>query len=102
MRTFHRLHLFLFCFYGRVPPTLRVLLSRVANFCTCCLVETSQAHQKQSGLDYLDVRDPLVIFIIARRRPVCLWWTWGESHPRPRHFSKNQFTTIPLHRDFPV
>jgi hypothetical protein len=46
-----------------------------------------QPHQKYTGLDYLDVRDTLVIFIIARRRPLYFWWSWGDLHPRPEHFS---------------
>jgi len=47
MRTVSRLRL-LFCFCGRVTPTLRLSHCRIVHSFTCCPVETMQPHQKKT------------------------------------------------------
>ena len=55
-------------------------------------------HHKNSGLDYVDVRDTLVIFITARRWPEFLWWTRAVLPRRPEYFSYTKFTIILTHQ----
>ena len=60
-QNFRHLRLFCFDYYA--------LSWRFSNCLFATLSNLFQAHQKNYGLDYMDVRDTLVIFIIARRRP---------------------------------
>ena len=57
----------------------------------CCHIQTpygglGQAHQKHFVVRAVFI---LTLWYLTHLSMVtkCLWWTWGDSHPRPEHFS---------------
>jgi hypothetical protein len=75
MRTVSRLRLLFLCLRLGTPNPNGFYFAGSSIFVLIALSNLEQAHQKNLGLDYVDARDPLVIFITARRRPKLLWWT---------------------------